>query len=167
AAEASGIGGAPKNTARNVIFILLAGGPSQVDTFDFKMLDGITPASFAPAKINGILWPTGLMPQLADRLRDLAIVRSMRAHALVHSLAQTWVQIGRNPVSGTGSIAPHIGSVVAIEKDKERKSGEKFPTFLALNSDTADGSGYFAAKYGPFKLSANRTGLANAMHPAG
>jgi len=167
AAPAASSGGVPKNTARNVVFILLAGGPSQVDTFDFKMTDGVTPTAFAPESINGVLWPTGIMPMLADRLPNIAIVRSMRAHALVHSLAQTWVQIGRNPVSGTGGIAPHIGSVVAIEKDPERKDGEKFPTFLALNSDAADGSGYLAAKYGPFKIVGNRAGLANASHPAG
>src|SRR5207248_6672199 len=131
------------------------------------MVDAITPASFAPARINGVLWPAGIMPQLADRLPDLAIVRSMRAHALVHSLAQTWLQIGRNPVSGSGGIAPHIGSVVAIEKDQDRKPGENFPTFLALNSEGADSSGYLAAKYAPFKVSANRAGLPNAIHPAG
>ena len=58
----------------------------------------------------------------------------MRAHALVHSLAQTWTQIGRNPAAALGNIAPNIGSVVAIEKDKERTPGQVFPTFLALNS---------------------------------
>jgi len=167
AAPTSSSGGAPRNTARNIIFILLAGGPSQVDTFDFKMVDGVTPSSFAPARISGVLWPTGIMPQLADRLGDIAIVRSMRAHALVHSLAQSWVQIGRNPSGSGGGIAPHIGSVVAIEKDQERTAGEKFPTFLALNSENADGPGYLAARYAAFKAPANRSGLPNVTHPAG
>ena len=45
----------------------------------------------------------------------------MQAHALVHSLGQTWTQIGRNPAAALGNIAPNIGSVVAIEKDSERK----------------------------------------------
>jgi hypothetical protein len=160
----SSAGVVPKNTARNVILILLAGGPSQIDTFDFMMVDGVTPASFAPARVNGVLWPTGIMPQLADRLGDIAIVRSMRAHALVHSLAQSWVQIGRNPASGS---APHIGSIVAMEKDPERKAAEKFPTFLALNSENADGPGYLAAKYSAFKAPVNRAGLPNTVHPAG
>src|SRR5438270_8833717 len=53
------------NKAKNVIFILLAGAPSHTDTFDLKFLDGVTPASFAPDTINGILFPTGLMPKLA------------------------------------------------------------------------------------------------------
>src|SRR5262249_326130 len=105
------------NTAKNVIFILLAGAPSHTDTFDLKVINGVTPSSFAPETVNGVLWPTGLLPNLGQRLGDFAIVRSMQAHALVHSLAQTWTQIGRNPAAALGNIAPNIGSVVAIEKD--------------------------------------------------
>ena len=72
-------------------------------------------------------------------LPSIAIVRSMRAWALVHSLAQTWTQIGRNPAAALGSIAPNIGSIVAIEKDPERLPSQIFPTFLALNSGGAAG----------------------------
>src|SRR5712671_6559753 len=53
-----------KNTAKNVIFVLLAGAPSHTDTFDLKVIDGTTPTTFNPDTINGVLWPTGLMPQL-------------------------------------------------------------------------------------------------------
>src|SRR6202000_3216443 len=79
-----------KNTAKNVIFILLAGAPSHTDTFDFKNVAGTTPATFAPQTVNGVLWPTGILPKLGASLSDFAIVRSLRSHALVHSLAQTW-----------------------------------------------------------------------------
>ena len=86
------------------------------------------------------------MPKLGrTSTSDFAIVRSMRSHALVHSLAQTWNQIGRNPAAALGNIAPNIGSIVAIEKDKERTPGQIFPTFLALNSNGAVGSGYLPA----------------------
>src|SRR6266436_5215979 len=78
----------PKGTAKNVIFILLAGAPSHVDTFDFKMTPGVTPAAAAPDTINGILWPTGIFPNLAKNIPDFAVVRSMSSHALVHSLGQ-------------------------------------------------------------------------------
>jgi hypothetical protein len=166
AMDGQGAGVTPKNSARNVIFILLAGAPSHVDTFDFKYLDGVTPASFAPDTINGVLWPTGLLPKLGQHLSDFAIVRSVRSHALVHTLARTWTQIGRNPAGGAIS-APHIGSVVAIEKDAERQPDQKLPTFLALNSDNAEGPGYFQAKYGAFKVTADPGGIADAGNPAG
>ena len=122
------------------------------------MLPGTTPTSFNPKTVNGVLWPTGLLPNLGNMLGDFAIVRSMQAHALVHSLAQTWTQIGRNPAAALGNIAPNIGSVVAIEKDSERKPGQVFPTFLALNSDGGVGQGYFPAIYAPFKVDPTNSG---------
>lgn len=167
AADLTAQGVTTKNTAQNVIFILLAGAPSHTDTFDLKMVNGVTPTTFAPETYNGMLFPTGLMPNLATLTGDFAVVRSMRSHALVHSLAQTWTQIGRNPAAALGSIAPNIGSVIAIEKDKERKAGQIFPPFLALNSGGAVGSGYFPATYAPFKVNAASGGLGSTSHPDG
>jgi hypothetical protein len=167
AADLTSAGVTPRNTAQNVIFILLAGAPSHTDTFDLKMVNGITPTSFAPDTINGVLWPTGLLPNLGKQLADIAIVRSVRAHALVHTLAQTWTQIGRNPAAALGNIAPNIGSVVAIEKDKYRQPGQIFPTFLALNSGGGVGAGYLPAIYAPFKVQPSTGGIANTTNPDG
>jgi len=157
----------PKGTAKNVIFILLAGAPSHVDTFDFKMSNGITPAAAAPATINGILWPTGILPNLAKNINDFALVRSMSSHALVHSLGQTWTQIGRNPAAALGNIAPNIGSIVAIEKTPERTPSKVFPTFIALNSGGASGSGYLSSSYAPFKVNPSTGGLPDTMNVDG
>ena len=156
------------NKAKNVIFILMAGAPSHVDTFDLKVLPGTTPASFNPQTVtNGIVFPTGLMPKLANQLNNIAIVRSMQSHALVHTLAQTWTQIGRNPAAALGSIAPNIGSIVAIEKEKERQPGQVFPTFLALNSPGAVTQGYLSAEFAPFKVNPSAGGLTNTTNPDG
>jgi hypothetical protein len=108
------------------------------------------------------------LPKLAQNFQDqdFAIVRSMRAHALVHSLGQTWTQIGRNPAAALGSIAPNIGSVVALQKDGERKPSQKFPTFLALNSGGGVGSGYLPANYAPFKITPNTGGIPNTTTSA-
>jgi hypothetical protein len=167
AADVNAAGVTTINKAKNVIFILLAGAPSHTDTFDLKVLNGTTPASFAPDTVNGVLWPTGLLPKLAQQLPNIAIVRSMRSHALVHSLAQTWSQIGRNPAAALGNIAPNIGSVVAIEKDGQRLPSQVFPTFLALNSPAASGQGYFSAQYAPFKVTPGPNGLTNTTNPDG
>jgi hypothetical protein len=156
-----------KNTAKNVIFLLLAGAPSHIDTFDLKIVPGVTPANFNPATVSGLAWPTGLLPKLADNLPDMAIVRSMRAWALVHSLAQRWTQIGRNPAAVLGDVAPNIGSVVALEKDSERTPNQVFPTFVALNSASAAGPGYFPATYAPFEIAPSIKGLPNTTNPDG
>ena len=155
------------NKAKNCIFILLAGAPSHTDTFDLKVLNGTTPASFAPDSTNGVAFPSGLMPKLAGMMDQFAIVRSMQAWALVHSLAQTWTQIGRNPAGVLGNVSPNMGSVVAIEKNAERTPSQVFPTFLALNSAGAAGPGYFPASYAPFKVSPSNTGLKNTTNPDG
>jgi hypothetical protein len=155
-----------KNTARNVIFILLSGAPSHVDTFDFKQVNGVTPASFDPAPVNGITWPVGLMPRMAERLGDIAILRSMYSWALQHSGMQTWVQIGRSPTSALGAVAPNIGSIVAIEKEAERSQDHVFPSFLALNARRTVGSGYLSSTYSPLKVQPDADGLAGTDHPA-
>lgn len=156
------------NKAKNVIFVLLAGAPSHTDTFDLKVVPGTTPNEVAPATIKGLLWPTGILPNLGqNNLGDIAVVRSVRSWALVHQLAQTWTQIGRNPAAALGNIAPNIGSVVAIEKEGERQKGQVFPTFLALNSNGASGPGYFESRYAPFKTAPSTTGLANTTNAVG
>lgn len=164
AADVTSSGAQTQNTATNVIFILLAGAPSHTDTFDLKVLSGTTPTTFAPQTVNGILWPTGLMPKLGNMTSQFAIVRSMQAHALVHSLGQTWTQIGRNPAAALGNIAPNIGSVVAIERDNP---SAVFPAFLALNSPGGVTQGYFPATYAPFKVQAATGGIANTTNPDG
>jgi len=155
------------NKAKKVIFILLAGAPSHTDTFDLKFLDGTTPTTFTPDTLNGVRFPTGLMPKLAASIGDFTIVRSLRAWALVHSLAQTWTQIGRNPAGVLGNVSPNIGSVVAIEKQAERTPSQVFPTFLALNSSGAAGPGYFPAEYAPFKVTPSTAGLRNTTNADG
>ena len=157
----------PISKARNCIFILLAGAPSHSDTFDLK--EGPwTPESFQPTSFGDIRFPQGLMPRLAERLDDLVLVRSVQAWALVHSLAQTWIQIGRNPASALGSIAPHIGSIVALEKAGERTEDDLLPGFISLNAGgTQVGAGYLPVTYAPFRVRPSPGGLRNTTHPGG
>lgn len=151
--------------ARNVIFVLLAGGISHADTFDLK--EGAwTPAAFEPTSYGDLRWPRGLMPQLAEQINDIALVRSVRAWALVHGLAQTWVQIGRNPLSGLSKIAPHIGSVVSRELGGGLDS-RTLPAFVSLNASSGPGQGYFEPLHAPFYVTPAGAGLANTTNPAG
>jgi hypothetical protein len=155
------------NTAKNVIFVLLAGAPSHTDTFDLKVLNGTTPAAMKPTMVNAVNWPMGLMPQLGAQLPKMAIVRSVNAWALVHSLAQRWTQIGRNPAASLGNIAPNIGSVVALETATQRSPSQVFPGFLALNSPSGADNGYFAATYAPFRVVPAATGIPNTSNTLG
>lgn len=154
-----------KGTARNCIFILMSGGPSHVDTFDLK--EGPwTPTGFAPTSYGDVRWPQGLLPNLGAQLSNVALIRSVRAWALVHVLARTWVMIGRNPAQANSRFAPHIGSVVAQEF-AGRDPNAKLPVFVSLNTSNGPGAGFLAATHNPFYMSPGGGGLANTTHPAG
>ena len=157
------------NTAKNCIFILLPGAPSQIDTFDLRV-GSWTPGNFAPTTINGVDWPGGLLPSLGGQfaLNRFSVVRSCQSTALVHSLLQQWTQIARNPASATGKIAPNIGSVAALEFDKQRRPDQKLPPFIALNGGgSLQGAGYYSGKYAPFDVTPAAGGLANLTNADG
>ncbi len=155
---------ATRGTATHCIFVLLTGAPSHVDTFDLK--EGAwTPANFEPTSYGGLRFPRGLLPRIAEQLPRVAIVRSMRAWALVHGLSQTWTQIGRNPTSLLGKVAPHMGAVVALEYESRRRSSDILPGFVSLNSGgTQAGSGYLSSAFAPFSVVPSAGGLANTRH---
>jgi hypothetical protein len=156
-------------SAKNVIYVLLAGAPSQVDTFDLKV-GSWTPANFAPNTINGIDFPEGLLPNLAGQLglSRFSIIRSCQSSALVHALLQNWAQIARNPTSATGKIAPNIGSIVALELEKQRAPNQKVPGFLSLNGGgSLAGAGYLSGQYAPFDVTPNAGGITTLTNPDG
>lgn len=156
-----------RGTAKNCIFILMAGGPSQIDTFDLKE-GSWTPEQFAPTSYGDLRFPQGLLPTLANQIGSFALVRSMKAWANVHGLAQTWVQIGRNPTSGSSKIAPHIGSVVALELNARTPEAQrKLPTFVSLNTGFGVGAGYLSPENAPFYLNPGGAGMTNATHRDG
>jgi len=157
-----------RGTAKNCIFIFLAGAPSNIDTWDLK--EGAwTPADFNPTSYDGgnLRFPQGLMPNTASHLDKLTFVRGGLAWAAVHQLGQAWAQIARNPGGATGAIAPHIGSVVSLEEQTRRAPTDVLPGFIALNSAGIPSSGYFPATYAPFQVIPAATGLPTISHPDG
>jgi len=156
-----------QNKAKNVIFILLTGAISHTDTFDLKMVNGVTPSNFNPTVVNGVNWPMGLLPKLGQQLSNIAIVRSMQAWATGHSISQNWVQIGRNPSGALGDISPNIGSIVAVEKYAERLPNQVLPAFIGFNSQAGVGGGYLPATYGPLQLSPSASGIPDTANVDG
>ena len=157
-----------RSTAKNCIFIFLAGAPSNIDTWDLK--EGAwTPPDFAPTSYSGgnLRFPQGLLPKTAEHLDKMTFVRSGMAWAAVHPLGQTWAQIARNPGGATGSIAPHIGAVVSLESQVNRQVSDVLPGFIALNSAGIPASGYLPATYAPFQVVPAATGLPTISHPDG
>ena len=154
-------------TAKNVIFILMTGAPSQVDLLDLKV-GSWTPPDFDPVTVGDVDFPQGLLPNLTGQLGHIALVRSLQTTALVHPLLQNWTQIARNPTSATGSIAPNIGSIVALETEGFRRSDQPLPGFVSLNTrGQVAKQGYFGGSYSPFDAVADADGLAGLSNPVG
>ncbi len=150
-------------TAKYVIFVNMAGAPSHVDTFDLKEGAWTLPA-MQPTSYGDIRWPRGLFPKLAENLDSIALLRSVRTYAVVHGIMQTWIQIGRNPLSGLSKIAPHIGCVVAREL---RDPSAILPPFLSLNSGGGPAQGYLEPVTAPFYVNPGGAGLGNTTSPLG
>lgn len=152
----------PISKAKNCIFVFMTGGPSHIDTFDLKV-GPWTPANFNATTYDGLAWPQGLFPKLADQIDRIALVRSIKSWNGAHDIAQNWVQIGRNPIASTSRVAPHIGSVVSLELSAAQGPAT-LPAFLNMNTGTGRGQGYLAPEHAPFYVSPGGGGLANTSH---
>src|SRR5690349_738554 len=112
ALEARGVVNA--ETERTCIFLMLLGGPSQVDTFDMK--------PNAPAEIRGPYKPiktnvsgieiSEIFPRTARQADKFAIVRGLHHEAAaVHDTGHQMMQTGR--LFQAGQEHPHVGCVLS------------------------------------------------------
>jgi uncharacterized protein DUF1501 len=135
--------------ARNVIFLYMDGGPSHVDTFDYKPMlekyDGKDPhAVFTvePTQFNNVgkvmaspwkfqkrgdsgLWVSELLPHTAECIDDLAVMRSMTSMFSEHTSANYFLHTG----SGFQG-RPSMGAWVSYGLGSENKN---LPGFVVLN----------------------------------
>ncbi|HLJ91975.1 MAG TPA: DUF1501 domain-containing protein [Gemmataceae bacterium] len=134
---------------RNIIFLYMDGGPSQVDTFDYKPLlakyHGRDPRSVfpvEPTQFNNVgkvmatpwkfqrrgesgLWVSELFPHLAECVDDLAVIHSMMSKFPEHTSANYFLHTG----SGMQG-RPSMGAWVNYGLGSENKN---LPGFIVLN----------------------------------
>ena len=135
--------------AKSVIFLFLSGGPSHMETFDPKpLLNKLhgqkRPASFGEAKYQFVtsdakllgtrrtfkrygksgIEVSDLLPHLAERADDLAVIRSCHGDMVVHSAAQYQLFTGR-VIPGF----PSMGSWVIYGLGSE---AESLPAYVVL-----------------------------------
>lgn len=102
-----------RNTARNLIFVFLDGGPSHVDTFDLKTAS-YTPSSLGATTLaNGLKWPSGIMPELAQLSDKFAILRSVTAIEAVHERATYHMLTSHRQNAAAMVDVPHFSSVLS------------------------------------------------------
>ena len=146
----------PRGSARFVIFVMLEGGQSQVDTWDLKEAKW-TPQNFDIREIEpGVKWPVSLFPQLVKQRERFSLVRSMEAWDSVHFRAQYYVQSAHMMNPALQKELPPIGSVVAYEYATRRQATDTLPGYVAVNVTQSQagllGSGFLPATHTPFHI---------------
>jgi hypothetical protein len=138
-----------KPAARNVIFLYMDGGPSQVDTFDYKPLlekhHGKDPHSVfkvEPTQFNNVgkvmaspwkfkqygqsgIWVSDLLPHLSQCVDDLAVVHSMVSNFPEHTSANYFLHTGSG-IQGRPSMGAWFGYGLGSEN-------KNLPGFIVLN----------------------------------
>ena len=181
---AAGHGPHHKVRAKNVIFLFMDGGPSQIDTFDPKpLLDkhhGKDPGAFfdvEPTQFNDngtVLaspWKfkkygqsgipvSSLFPHVAECVDELAVIRSMVSEFPEHTFANYFLHTG----SGLQG-RPSMGAWVNYGLGSECQI---LPGFVVLNGGLIPpggldcfGSGFLPASYQGSLFKPSGTGLAN------
>ncbi|MFN0119045.1 MAG: DUF1501 domain-containing protein, partial [Blastocatellia bacterium] len=148
----------PLTTARQVLFLNVEGGMSQVDTLDAKE-GSWTPPYFDIRSFGELKLPAGLMTQLPGVLDKTHVVRSMAAWDVVHGRAQYYIQTGHPLNLALSKEIPSIGAVVASELAAQRRASDSLPPYIAMNSAGTQAGlinqGFMSAEYGPMSLSIN------------
>ncbi|WP_373650397.1 DUF1501 domain-containing protein [Schlesneria sp. DSM 10557] len=132
--------------AKRVIFLFMSGGPSQVDTFDYKPLltrDDGKPIPFEKPKVQfnstGNLlkspwqfkqygesggWVSELFPRLAERIDDLCMIHSIHGSNPAHGGAVMKIHTGSD-----NFVRPSIGSWVSYGLGTENAN---LPSFVTI-----------------------------------
>jgi hypothetical protein len=145
----------PRASARFCIFVMLQGGQSHVDSWDFK--EGPwTPPNFGVKEISGVgKWPAGLYPMLGERLQNFTLLRSIEAWESQHGRGQYYVQTAHQHNPALAPELPPVGTVVASEYAARRRPTDSLPPYVAFNTFSQVGligPGFMPATYGPFHI---------------
>jgi hypothetical protein len=152
----------PIGTARQVLFINLEGGMSQIDSLDAR--EGRwTPKDYDIRSFSvgskDVTLPYGVFKNLTGVLDKVTLVRSMTAWDAVHGRAQYYIQTGHPLNLALAKEVPAIGGVVCHELAKERKPSDSMPAFISMNMQGNQagliGQGFISAEFGPLNLAVN------------
>ncbi len=136
---------------KSVILLWLAGGASQLETWDPKP-GRRTGGPYAKIKtqIPGIEI-SELLPKMANQLNETAIIRSLNTKIADHGQGYTLMDTGRIPEPGVRF--PHLGSIIAHELGQ---IDSRVPDFVYMYTQTEgrrqDSAGYLGARYNPMFL---------------
>jgi hypothetical protein len=149
-----------RRKAKACILLWMAGGPSQIDTFDPKPgTDNGGPFKPIETAVSGIRVSEHL-PKVAQQAKHLAIVRSMTTKEGNHDRATYLMHTGYSPQATVRHAS--LGAIVAAEVGDPNFD---LPSFISIGGPSGDG-GYLGPRYNPFVIQ-NPTKPPDNLHPPG
>ena len=141
-------------TAKSCILIWLDGGPSHLETFDMKPRASTEvrgPLNAISSAVSGIQL-SECLPQLAQRMRDIAIIRSMTSPLGEHNLGAHYLLTGYRPTPVL--TYPSFHTVASHQLESVQNI---LPNNIAIpeyrpGGAGFDGVGFLPNKYGAFSL---------------
>ena len=148
--------GALKAQNKRVILLWLAGGPSQLETWDPKP-GTRTGGPFAaiPTSIPGV-HISELMPQMAERLKHICLIRSLNTRNADHGAAAELMMRGRADEASLRY--PDMGAILAREL---ARTDSKVPDYVSFYTATEGRDfskltpSFLGARYAPMKIAEN------------
>lgn len=145
-------------TAKNVIYLYMAGGMSHLDTFDLKQgteFQGATQS--IKTKVSGVRM-SGYMPKLAQQMDKLAVINSMFSNQGAHEEGRYFMH---SSYTKRGTIKhPGIGSWL-VKFDGNRNPN--LPGVVHIGSPNPGGSnGFLEQRYAPLVVGNPEAGLQNS-----
>jgi len=144
----------PIPTGKSVILLWMAGGPSQIDTWDPKPdrpLENRGPFGVIQTKLPGVIICEHL-PKQAAMLDKLTILRSVNPHKSNHEpnkVFQTGNLEAAPRINPRGDMYPAIGSIVAKHHGANKSGIPPYASFMKSRSHMAY-AGYLGQQYDPF-----------------
>ena len=142
--------------AKRIIFIFMAGGPSHVDTFDYKPelfaqdgkeIDfvGVRTNTFGKASRRNLMKPlwdfkqhgqcgkhiSSLFPNIARHVDELAFIHSMHTEGVAHGPSTLFMHTG-----ATNLVRPSMGSWISYGLGSENHN---LPAFVTISPSTSKG----------------------------
>jgi hypothetical protein len=152
ALAAPAVSGELKRQQKRVILLWLAGGASQLETWDPKPGTPTGgPFRAIPTSVPGI-HISELMPEMAKRMRHTCIIRSLNTKIGDHGGGAKLMMRGRRDEASLRY--PDLGAVVARELGQ---ADSRVPDYVSFYTQTEGrdfgGSGFLGARYAPMELS--------------
>ena len=139
-----------RKNQKSVILLWMGGGPSTIDIWDLKP-GSLTGGPFSPIKTSGDMQICEHLPQMAQQMHHMAIIRSMSTREADHSRGRYYMHTGFVPNPSVEH--PSYGAVIAKQLEATRDALE-IPPFISIGGNSA-GPGFLGLAYAPFVVDSN------------